>query len=93
MPASMPGDGVGDDLGAADVDAGEARRLLVAADGVDVAAEGGEAQHGAVDEDGGEEEEAGDRHDAADEAAQDVELGHGVGAGVDRAGRRCSGRR
>ena len=67
----------------ADVDAGEARRLLVAADGVDVAAEGGEAQHRAVEEDGGEEEEAGDRDDAPDEAAQDVELGHGVGAGVD----------
>ena len=34
--------------------------------------------------DRGEEEEAGHRHDAEDQRAQDVELGDGVGAGVDR---------
>ena len=39
------GNGVGDDLHLAGLDAGQPRGLLVAADGVDVAAERREAQH------------------------------------------------
>ena len=85
-------DRVGGDLGAGDVDAREPRRLLVAADGVDVAAEGGEPEHRAVDQHGGEEEQARHRDDAEDEAAEHVELGDRVRAGVDRAARRCSAR-
>ena len=83
-PGEHPRDRIGRDLGPRDVDAREPRRLLVAADGVDVAPEGGEAQHRAVDQHRGEEEEARHRHDPEDEAPEHVELGHRVRAGVDR---------
>ena len=83
-PASIPEMRVGGDLGPRDVDAREPRRLLVAADGVDVAAERGEAQHRAVEDHRGEEEQARHRHDPEDQAAQPVELGHRVRAGIDR---------
>ncbi len=77
------GDRVGDDLHAAGVDAGQPRRLLVAADRVDIAAERREAQHRAVDDDRRDEEQAGHRDDAEHQRAQHVELGDGVGAGID----------
>ncbi len=44
MPASRPETRIGDELHPPDVDAGQPRRFLVAADRIDVAAEGGELQ-------------------------------------------------
>src|SRR5262245_27767539 len=66
-PCEHAGNGVGDDLDAPDIDAREARRLLIAADSVDVSAEWRKPQHGAIDERGGDEEQARHRKNAEDQ--------------------------
>ena len=81
-PARKARDHVGGQLDLRDLDARKLRRLRIAADRVDVAAEGREAQNSAEYEDCGEEEDARHRQDAPDHRAQDFEGLGGVRAGV-----------
>ena len=69
------------------LDAGKFRRLDVAADRIDVTAEGGEPDNRAEQDDGDEKENGGHRHDAPHHRAQDLEIFGRICSRVDRGDR------